>query len=210
MNLRCRIMSTQQLVYHNFLRLSELLFWLEVHVNFPSLKNIFFNYSDSTWMHIKDCVMHLKAPEEASNNKYMTLMKCVFYYPSVYFRPPCNSCTNILLLFRLERALMWILPVWCADTTSNAHVRHETCDTHESSRRSMWVKFSQGWTVTLNHVLFFAVWGYFGTHLYFPLIFLFNLNIFLTHANQKRTWSPWPALIIVSMQEETTIWCTKL
>lgn len=97
----------------------------------------------------------------------------------------CNSCTNILLLFRLERALLWILPVWCANTTLNAHVRHKSCDRHESSRRSMWVKCSQGWTVRLNHVLFFAVWGYFGTHLYFPLIFLFNLKIFFDPCKSK-------------------------
>ena len=147
------ITSTRQLVYHNFLWLSELLFWLEVHVNFPSLKNIFFNYSDSTLVHIMDRVMHLKASDNTVHD----------------FGEMCLPSTQCLLLSAMFQRLMTstrqlmyqYLLLFLTSLICQHHIERTCgrCDTLESPRRSVWVKCSQGWTVRLNHVLFFAVCG---------------------------------------------------
>lgn len=198
------ITSTRQLVYHNFLWLSELLFWLEVHVNFPSLKNIFFNYSDSTLVHIMDRVMHLKASDNTVHDfgeMCLPSTQCLFLFIfcfSVLWLQLGNSCTNICCCF---------LPVWYANTTLNAHViqwkvwytwkPQEKCVSQMQSRMNSEAQpclvFCCLWCPKLPQICIF---------------FQYFSSDFLTHASQKRTCSPWPVLIIISMQQETTIWCT--
>ena len=116
------ITSTRQLVYHNFLWLSELLFWLEVHVNFPSLKNIFFNYSDSTLVHIMDRVMHLKASDNTVHDfgeMCLPSTQCLFL--SAMFQRLMTSTRQLMYQY----LLLFLTSLICQ------HHIERACDTME-------------------------------------------------------------------------------